>query len=166
MRRAGRKGSRPKKGDWEITEDKWSTIIDIPFAVFSCLFIISDPSSLLLPHEQVNYKANKKGYSNWLLFSMHSVMVALKFCPVWKCTITYTTFVWGFFSLLVNIFLRFPFLCHAWIGILFDIKRKHYCLLCANRSIAWISPLSLCSASRWLNKLNVKIREMVLTCFL
>ena len=90
-----------------------------------CFFLLFHyiifPSFVLLPYEQWNYKANKKRCSNRLLFPVHGVLVALKFCPVGKCTIAYTAFVRRFFSLLVNLFLRFPFLCHVWIGIYYLI---------------------------------------------
>ena len=66
-------------------------------------------------------KKGIKKRSNRLLFPVHGVLVALKFCPVGKCTIAYTAFVRRFFSLLVNLFLRFSFLCHAWIGIYYLI---------------------------------------------
>ena len=46
-----------------------------------------------LPHEQKSLINPMGRYSNRLLFSVHAVLVSLKFCPVRKCTITYVTFV-------------------------------------------------------------------------
>ena len=67
-----------------------------------------------------------------LLFPVHASLVLLKFCSVRKCAITQTAFVRQFFSLLIKLFLRFPFVCHTSIGIQFDIRRRtrHYLVPC------------------------------------
>lgn len=104
-----------------------------------CLSILSNPCYLLFGTflAFLSYQGCRRYYyccmskwvikpiewcSNRLLFPVHAVLVALKFCPVRKCTITYTAFVKRFFSLLINLFLRFSFHCHASIDILFDIN--------------------------------------------
>jgi len=88
---------------------------------FSYFFIISEHSCRYYYRMSNRIEKTNKKSSNWLLFSVHGVLMALKFCTVGKCTIADTTFVRGFLSLLVNLFLWFPFLCHALIGIYYLI---------------------------------------------